>query len=144
MKKLQRILVAIDVFANPDEVLKRAFMLAKENKAALYIVQAIETPLFDIPSYFGSENVSVDIKGVKQKIEKTIDKLGIKSDVTYQTFVKEGSADDIILYEAKLLNAEMIVMGAHTKSKKKKNRFGTTAQKVAHQSHVPVLIVKTK
>ncbi len=144
MKKLQRILVAIDVFANPNNVLKRAFMLAKENEAELFIVQVIKVPLFSIPDYFGSKKVTVNIKGIKEEIEQKIKSLNINASVTYHLFVKEGSPDDIILYESKLIQAEMIIIGAHTKSKSKKNRFGTTAQKVAHQSHVPVLIVKNK
>ena len=144
MKKLQRILVAIDVFANPDNVLKRAFILAQENEAELYIVHAVKVPLFSIPDYFGSKKVAVNIKGIKNEIEQKIKTLNITSSVPYHLFVKEGNPDDIILYESKLIKAELIIIGAHTKSKSKKNRFGTTAQKVAHQSHVPVLIVKNK
>jgi len=60
--------------------------------------------------------------------------------VPYSIVVKEGDADDILLYESKLLKADMIVIGVYTKSKK--NFLGTTAEKVAHQSHLPVLIVK--
>ena len=77
MKKLQRILVAIDVFANPDNVLKRAFMLAKENNAELYIVQAIEVPLFSVPDYFSPKKVTVNIKGIKDEIERKIKSLDI-------------------------------------------------------------------
>lgn len=144
MSKLERIVVAIDIFANAENILKRAFMLADENEASLYIVQAIEAPLFAIPDYFGSKKVSVDTVSINDKIENLIKVSGLEDNVPYQIFVKEGSAEDVILYEAKLLNAQMIVMGAHNKSKNKKNRFGTTAQKVAHQSHIPVLIIKNK
>ncbi len=57
-------------------------------------------------------------------------------------FVKEGDADEIILYESKLYKADMIVIGAHSKEKGRKRFLGTTAQKVAHKSHLPVLVVK--
>ena len=144
MKKLQRILVAIDVYANPDDVLKRAFMRAEENEAELYVVQAIQVPLFSVPDYFGSKNVTVNIKGIKADIEEKIKSLNITSNVPYHLFVKEGNPDDIILYESKLIQAEMIIIGANTKYKGKNKKFGTTAQKVAHQSHIPVLIVKNK
>lgn len=144
MQKLQRILVAIDVFANHDDVLKRAFILAEENGAALYIVQAIQVPLFSIPDYFGSKKVALDTKGIKSEIDQKIKSLNISTNVPYHIFIKEGNPEDIILYESKLIKAEMIVMGAQNKSKSKKKRFGTTAHKVAHQSHVPVLIVKKK
>lgn len=144
MKKLKRIIVGIDVFAKSNRVLKRALILAEENKAELFIVQAIRMPWFSVPDYFGPKEIVVDTKGIKKKIEKKIKKLNPDTEVSYSIFVKEGNPDDVILYESKLLKADMIVIGAYKKSKTRKNILGTTAQKVAHQSHLPVLIVKNR
>ena len=140
MKKLKRIIVGIDVFAKSNNVLKRALMVAKENKAELFIVYAVQTPWFSVPSYFGSKEITIDTKGITKKIEKKVKALNRDDKVPYSILVREGDADDILLYEAKLLKADMIVIGANTKGKK--NFLGTTAEKVAHQSHLPVLIVK--
>ena len=140
MKKLKRIIVGIDIFAKSNSVLKRALMIARENKAELFIVHAVQTPWLSIPSYFGGKEISVDIEGIKKKIEKKIKALNKKAKVPYTILVKEGGADDILRYESKLLKADMIIIGANTKSKK--NFLGTTAEKIAHQSHLPVLIVK--
>ena len=137
---MKRIIVGIDIFAKSNNVLKRAFMVAKKNKADLFIVHAVQTPWFSVPSYFGSKEITVDIKGIKKKIEKKIKALNSDDKVAYSVLVKEGKPSDIILYESKLLKADMIVLGANTKGKK--NFLGTTAEKVAHQSHLPVLIVK--
>ena len=142
MKKLKRVIVGIDVFAKPNNVLKRALMLAKENEAELFIVYAVQTPWFSVPSYFGSKEITIDTKGITKKIEKKIKAFNRDGKVPYTVFLKEGKASDIILYESKLLKADMIVIGANTKSKK--NFLGTTAEKVAHQSHLPVLIVKNR
>jgi len=140
MKKLKRILAGIDIFAKPNNVLKRAFMVAKQNKAELFIVHAVQTPWLSIPSYFGNEEISIDIKGITKKIEKKIQVLNTDNEVPYTILVKEGNSSDIILYESKLLKVDMIVIGASKKSKKR--YLGTTAEKVAHQSHLPVLIIK--
>jgi len=140
MKKLKRIIVGIDIFAKSNNVLKRALMVAKENKAELFIVYAVQTPWFSVPSYFGSKEITIDTKGITKKIEKKVKALNRDDKVPYSILVREGDADDILLYEAKLLKADMIVIGANTKGKK--NFLGTTAEKVAHQSHLPVLIVK--
>jgi len=140
MKKIKRIIVGIDIFAEGSNVLKRALMIAKRNKAELFLVHAVQTPWFSVPSYFGSKEVSIDIVAITKKIEKKIKALNKESKVSYSILVREGEAADILRYEAKLLKAEMIVIGANTKSKKK--FLGTTAEKVAHQSHLPVLIVK--
>ena len=144
MKNLKRIMVGIDVFAKSDNVLKRAFMLAKENKAELFIVQAIQTPWLSVPDYFSSKKIIVDTKGIKKKIEKKIKALNSDRKVPCFVLLKEGDADDVILYESKLLKVDMIVIGAHTKAKKRKNFLGSTAQKVAHRSHLPVLVVKNR
>jgi len=140
MKKIKRIIVGIDIFAKSNNVLKRALMVAKENKAELFIVHAVQTPWFSVPSYFGGKEITVDTEGIKKKIEKKIKALSREGKVPYSVVVKEGDADDILLYESKLLKADMIVIGANTKSKK--NFLGTIAEKVAQQSHLPVLIVK--
>lgn len=140
MKKIQKIIVGLDIFEESNNVLKRALMIAKQNKAELFIVHAVQTPWFSVPSYFGSKEITVDIKGVTKKIEKKIKVFNKDNKIHYTVLVKEGAADDVILYEAKLINADMIVIGANTKNKKKV--LGTTAEKIAHQSHLPVLIVK--
>lgn len=142
MKKLKRIVVGIDVFEKSDNVLKRALILAKENKADLFIVHAVRTPWLDVPSYFGSKDIGIDKEGIKKKIEKKIKTLNKEAKVSCFVIVKEGNADDIILYESKLHKADMIIVGAHSKAKGKKSIVGTTAEKVANQSHLPVLIVK--
>ncbi len=140
MKKLKRIIVGIDIFAKSNNILKRALILARQNKAELFIVYAVETPWFSVPNYFGGKELTVDTKGITKKIEKKIKALNRNDKVPYTIIVREGDADDILLYESKLLKAELVVIGANRKSKKK--FLGTTAQKVANQSHLPVLIVK--
>ena len=140
MKKLKRIIVGIDIFAKSNNVLKRAFMLAKENRAELFIVHAVQTPWLSIPSYFGGKEIAVDTKGIEKKIEKKIKALQKDTKVPYSILIKEGSADEILLYESKLLKADMLMLEGNGKGKK--NFLGTTAEKVAHQSHLPVLIVK--
>ena len=142
MKKIKRILVGIDVFTKSNAVLKRAFMLAKEHNASLTIVYAVQVPWLSVPSYFGSEALDVDKEGIHKKLEKKIKTSKVSSKVPYSIFIKEGNADDIILYEAKLIKAELIVIGAHSKSQGLKNLLGTTAQKIANRSHLPLLIVK--
>ena len=142
MEKLKRIIVGIDVFGTSNKVLKRAFMLAKENKAQLFVVHAVHIPWLDMPNYFNADEISIDKSGIKKKIEKKIKRLNTDGKITCSIFVKEGDADDVILYAAESHKADMIIIGAHSKSKERKRLLGTTAQKVAHQSHLPVLIVK--
>jgi len=141
MKKLKRIVVGVDIFEKSNDVLKRALTLANEHKANLFIVHAVRTPWLAVPSYFGSKEIGIDKEGITKKIEKKIKALNKDSKVSYFIFVKEGNAADIILYESKLNQADMIVVGKHSRAKGRKGFVGTTAQKIAHLSHLPVLIV---
>ena len=70
MKKINKILVGIDVFDKSNVALKRAFMLAKEHDASLTIVHAVQVPWLSIPSYFGSEALDIDMEGIRKKLEK--------------------------------------------------------------------------
>ncbi len=142
MKKIKRILVGIDVFDKSNAVLKRAFMLAKEHDAFLTIVHAVQVPWLSVPSYFSSEALGVDTDGIRKKLEKKIKTSKVSAKVSYNIFIKEGNTDDIILYEAKLTKAELIIIGAHSKSKGLKKLLGTTAQKIVNKSHLPLLVVK--
>ncbi len=142
MKKVKRIIAGLDIFGGSNTVLKRALMIAKENKADLFIVHAVQTPWLSIPNYFGGKKISIDIDGIANKIEKKMKALNKESKVSYSILVKEGDAEDILLYESKLLKADMLILGSNTKSKK--NLLGTTVERVAQQSHLPVLIVKNR
>ena len=142
MKKLKRIVVGIDVCEKSNKVLKRAFFLAKENKAQLFVIYAVQTPWLAMPDYFDRSEISIDKSGLKNKIEKKIKVLNADDKVIYSVSLKEGDADDVILHAAKSYKADMIIIGAHSKSKGAKHLLGTTAQKVVNQSHLPVLIVK--
>lgn len=141
MKKLKRIIVGLDIFEKSNDVLNRALALASEHKADLFVIHAIKTPWLSVPSYFGSKDVGIDKESIARKIEKKIKLLNKDTKVSSYVFVKEGNEDDIILYESKLNQADMIVIGRHSRAKGRKGFVGTTAQKIAHKSHLPVLIV---
>ncbi len=142
MKELKRVLVGLDVTEKSNNVLKRALSIANEHKADLFIVHAVPTPWVGVPSYFGGKDIAIDHESIANSIEKKIKTLNREFKVNCFVFVKEGNPHDIILYESKLNQIDMIVIGAHSKKKGKKGFLGTTAQKVAHQIHLPVLIVK--
>ena len=142
MRNVKSMIVGVDIYAKSNHVLKRAFMLADENKAEIFIVYAIPTPWFDVPSYFTKNEISIDTDKIKKKIEKRAKVLAQTYNVPYTILIKEGPAHDVLVYEAKLLKADMLVIGANTSGKKR--LLGSTAEKIAHESHLPVLVVKNR
>lgn len=144
MKKLKRIVVGIDISERTDNVLKRALMIARENEAELFVVHAVETPWLSVPSFFSSKELVIDTEGIKKTIEKKLKALNKDKKVSSFIYVKEDDADELLLYAAKWSKADMMVLGAHSKAKGFKRFLGSIVQKVVHQSHIPVLIVKNK
>ena len=132
----------MDPYAQSNAVIKRAFMIAKEKGAELFIVYAVKIPWFETPDFFSLKYKFIDTDVIRKDIQKKIKRLKLPNGVDYTVFVKEGDPEDTVLYQAKLVNADMIIIGAHTKTKKA--LVGTTAHKIVHRSHLPVLVVKNR
>ena len=136
MKKLKRIVVGLDVFEKSNDVLKRALALANEHKANLLIVHAVRTPWLAVPSYFGSKEIGIDKEGITKQIEKKLKTLNKDTKVSCFIFVKEGNAADILLYESKLNQADMIVIGRHSRTKGRNKKGGIASrQKTSQNGH---------
>ncbi|MEA3497626.1 MAG: universal stress protein [Campylobacterota bacterium] len=144
MRDLNKILIAIDNSKISDEVLRRGFLLAKGCNSRVVVLHIIESPLFDKPDYFGKSGKSVDLNQIKRDIDDRIQKIDNGSDVDYSIFVIQGDIADEIIYESKHQNAQMIVLGAHSKDDLSIKEFGTTALWVTQESHLPVLVVKNR
>lgn len=140
MKKVERIVVGLDIFSKSSNVLKRALYIANRTKAEIFVIHVVQVPWLSLPSYFGSNDIEVDTQGIIKKIDKLIKKLSKDMDVHHTVFVKEGSTSDIIEYESRLLKADLVIMGVNSGGKR--NFLGSTVEKVAHHCHLPVLIVK--
>ena len=61
-----------------------------------------------------------------------------------KTLVKEGSIAETILQVAEELNADIIVMGSHSKRWLENMLMGSITEYVLHHSSVPLLIIPTK
>ena len=65
-------------------------------------------------------------------------------DKTIQTIVKEGDFADSILETAKELNADIIVIGSHSRKWLENIVMGSVTEKVLHHTSIPLFIVPTK
>ena len=144
MGTLNKIIVAMDNSKISEEVLKRALLLADEKNCSIAVVHAISAPWFDIPDYFGGKEIKdINETDIREKIEHRVQKLSQDTNIKCSVLVSKGDIADIIIYEAKHQNAQMIILGAHSKKDLKTKKFGSIAQKVTQNSHLPVLVVKT-
>ena len=121
MKPMQQVLVATDRSAMAKEALKRAIDVAKEKDAQLFIIHVIEPPFIESPYL-----KPIDDNEIKNAITDEIDSLNTKHKFEYNLFIEHGNVADIIVYKAKQLEADLIVVGCHGKDDIESNYFGTT------------------
>ena len=85
------------------------------------------------------------VQGLKaaslQYLDKSKQHLG---DSTIRTIVKEGDFADSILETAKEVNADIIVIGSHSRKWLENIVIGSVTEKVLHHTSIPLFIVPTK
>ena len=139
MKKVNRILVAIDRSAMAEEALKRAIVIAKEKDAQLFVMHVIES------SFIASPFVpSIDENEIEKEIKKRVKKLTSEEDVEYVLFVESGSAASSVTLKVKNLNIDLLIIGTHGKDDISSNYFGSTVLKLIQRTRIPVLVVKNE
>lgn len=147
-----KILFATTASPTCDDAAKVAFDLAKKYKAKLFIFH-----LFGIPSRGASQFVT-DVRTGEEEIFDKDYTAWVKEEMknTYARQLEEtpncvidctvGAPHTSILLKARREDADLIVMGAHTRSEdvgsaRYRHIVGSTMQKVARGARCPVLIV---
>lgn len=143
MKGYKNILVAVELVAKTDaEPLKHAEIMAKEFKASVTLVHAVE----NVGSY-GIYGVGVGFEVEKiliENAEKEIKTLGSQAGVSEKNLVvKIGAAKYVILEEADRIKADLIVVGSHGRHGLRAV-LGSTADGVLHGAKCDVLAVRLK
>jgi nucleotide-binding universal stress UspA family protein len=65
-------------------------------------------------------------------------------DRSIKTVIKEGNFGDEIINTSKELDADLIVMGAHSQSSFENTVLGSVAEKVLLKTSIPILIIPTQ
>jgi nucleotide-binding universal stress UspA family protein len=93
-------------------------------------------------SYIVETDTLEEIKKAAQIfLDKSKEHLG---DDKIETVVKDGDFAETILNTAKELNADIIVLGTHSRRGLDKILMGSVAEKVLHHSLKPLFIIPTK
>jgi nucleotide-binding universal stress UspA family protein len=158
LPKIKTILYATNLGEGAEQVFRHALGLAQQYDARIVIVKAAE-PL----STFGQSLVELHIshdtseqmhKDAREQVKAAItERLHAfclaelaRADEGEQRVaeivVVDGQASDVILEQAKRIDADMIVIGSHRHSVIGEALLGTTTQKVLHRSTRPVLVVR--
>ncbi len=138
---IKNIVVGIDGSIISNEVLKRAFLLAKDKNANITVVHIIETTLME--TFFTNKNSDEVKQELMMKIAQEVQELN-QYNANATIIVTEGAASDQIISKAQNLKAELIIIGANGKTDLSNKVFGSTAHKIAQQSNLPLLVVKNR
>jgi nucleotide-binding universal stress UspA family protein len=154
--KMNKVLIALDYNPTAQKVAETGYLMAKSMNAEVILLHVITDPVFYSASgyspimgfngYIDMAPMQLDsVEGLKnaslQYLEKSKHHLG---DKTIQTLVKEGDFADTILETAKEVNADIIVVGSHSRKWLENIVMGSVTEKVLHHTTIPLFIVPTR
>lgn len=145
-QKIKKILIALDYGDSSIEVAEIGDSMAQALRAETILVHVV----YEQPIYYSSYNsmrmlhmdVIDDLKLSTQKfLDNAVELLG---DPNIKTVLKEGRASHMILETAKEMNADLIVMGSHSRNWFDNLIMGSETEDVMKQTSIPLLVVPTR
>jgi nucleotide-binding universal stress UspA family protein len=155
-KKIKKVLIALDYDPTAQKVAEEGFSLAKAMNSEVILLHVISDPVYyssteysPIMGFTGFINmgplqldtVEELIKASQHFLDKSKQHLG---DKTILTIVKEGDFAGSILRTSEELNADIIVMGSHSRKWLENIVMGSVTEKVLHNTTIPLFIIPTK
>jgi len=154
---IKKILIAIDDSLHAEHAAEYGFDIARKFNAAVGLVNIIEPiimpqittsadPVMGMPIQgTGIEEIEImDIQ--KNQSENITDRIVKKfaGDMPVTHFSEFGSTSDGIINCSKEFNADLIVLGTHSRTGIDRLLMGSVAEHVVRHSEVPVLVVPMK
>ena len=145
-KEIKKVLIALDYDETSQKVVEQGFAMAKGMNAEIILLHVIS----EKPSYYAEytrmRELRVDFSGnieeaTQKFLEKTKEHLG---DDSIQIVLEYGDIAATILDTAKDLNADIIVMGSHSRRWLESILLGSQATDVLKKTTIPLYIIPTK
>ena len=154
--KMKKVLIALDYNPTAQKVAETGYILAKSLAAEIILLHVISdlvyyssidySPIMGFDGYMDMGPLQLEnVEGLKQAslgfLKKSKKHLG---DDSILTLVKEGDLPTAIIETAKEYNADIIVMGSHSRRWLDEILVGSITEKVLHRTSTPLFIVPTK
>lgn len=143
---MKKILIALDYDDTSQKVAEVGFSMAQAMKAEAVLLHVVsEQPVY-YSSYMFMTELRVDIledlkKTTQNFLDKTKNHLG---DMTINTLIKEGEIASTILKTANEINADIIVMGTHSRKWLESIIMGSEVEDVLKKITIPLFVIPTK
>jgi nucleotide-binding universal stress UspA family protein len=154
---MKRILIALDYNPSAQKIAETGYALATSISADVVLLHVMEdTGYYSAYEYspimgfnnFNDANVLLpdtlqDLrKGIIEFLTKSKEHLGGGSNI--ETLVKDGEVASTIVETATTIQADIIVIGSHSRRGLEKILMGSVAEKVLHHSKIPLFVIPTK
>jgi nucleotide-binding universal stress UspA family protein len=142
-----KILVPVDGSETSTRGLNEAIKLAKAQGGQLRLVHIVNEFILDYtysPALYATNLIESLIKAGREVLD-TAEKAVKREGVRVETVLIEsigGAAADLILAQAKLWSADLIVMGTHGRRGLARLAMGSDAEQVVRAATVPVMLVR--
>jgi nucleotide-binding universal stress UspA family protein len=130
VKKVHRVLAAVDFSESARAAFDRAIAVSREHDAVLTVVHAV--PAEEPFKWYGRERR--DLMG---ELRAAATAAGVR----FNFSVQSGDPAGVILLHANARRADLIVLGTSARSTLDRVRFGSVAETVARKARQPVLVV---
>jgi len=153
---MKKVLIALDYNPTAQQVADEGYSMARDMKAKVTLLHVISDPVYyssaeyspimGFNGYMETGQTQLDsIDSLKKASLHFLDKsrhyLG---DNAIQIMVEEGEYAESILKAAKVIHADVIVMGSHSRKWLENIVMGSVTEKVLHHTSIPLFIVPTK
>lgn len=153
---MKKVLIALDYDPSAQSVAEAGYKLAKSMNAQVYLLHVVSdatyysslnySPIMGFDSFSNLDIVQTEAvvelqEAAKDFLDKSRQHLG---DSTIQTITRGGDFGDSIIDVATEIDADVIVMGTHSRRGLEKILMGSVAEKVLRKSAVPMFIIPTK
>lgn len=139
----KRILIAIDEEPSAEQVAQKGLQLGKQLDAEIAVVSVANTTnLLTDGGVTPDEMADIIRKDTRESQKKILNNVFKDDEVTQ--FVEEGKPHEVILEVAGEWNADILILGTHSKSGLSQVLLGSTSEKVLKTSEIPVFLVTTK
>ena len=153
---MKKILIALDYDATSKKIAEEGYSLAKNMNAEVILLHVIAdvsyysaleySPIMGFSGFAGFDFQEFAQKDGLQKasehfLEEVKHHLG---DEKILTVAEQGDFAEAILNASRYYNADIIVMGSHSKRWLEKILLGSVTQEVLNQTQLPLFIIPTK
>jgi len=153
---MKKILIALDNNAGAQKIAERGHELAQALHAETILLHVTTdstyysslnySPILGFDSFSNLDAVQTDtVQELKRTAEDYLSNVKLAlNDKTIRTIVKEGDYVETILQTANEVNADLIVMGTHSRKGLDKVLLGSVAENVLHHTTIPLFIIPVK